>query len=130
MNVVGGSSVKLSHTTETLKKTLNLATRETCARPLMWPVCGETLHRKIEDVDEISAADFMGATEGIDLSQLGRFNTITRKWFRLQLEDPPTKKKCKGDVHGDVELIILWRYNAALRLIRSIAESRRTGRVN
>ena len=74
---------------------------------------GETLHCKVEDVDEISAADFMGSTEGIDLSQLAP-NTITRKWYSLQPEDPLTKKKCKGDVHGDVELIILWRYNASL----------------
>ncbi len=68
---------------------------------------------QVEDVDEISAADFMGATEGIDLSQLAP-NTITRKWFSLQAEDPLTKKKCKGEVHGDVELIILWRYNELL----------------
>jgi len=71
------------------------------------------LHCRVEDVDEISAADFMGATEGIDLSQL-KPNTITRKWYSLQPEDPLSKKKCKGDVHGDVELIILWRYNASL----------------
>ena len=74
---------------------------------------GETLHCRVEDVDEISAADFMGSTEGIDLSQLAP-NTITRKWYSLQPEDPLTKKKCKGDVHGDVELVILWRYNVSL----------------
>ena len=32
----------------------------------------------------------------------------------MQPEDPLTKKKCKGDVHGDVELVILWRYNPSL----------------
>ena len=112
LNVVGGSSVKLSHTTDTLKKTLNPRWRETWCVPLTGNG-GETLHCRVEDVDEISAADFMGATEGIDLSQL-KPNTITRKWYSMQPEDPLTKKKCKGDVHGDVELIILWRYNASL----------------
>ena len=112
LNVVGGSSVKLSHTTDTLKKTLNPRWRETWCVPLTGNG-GEMLHCKVEDVDEISAADFMGATEGIDLSQL-KPNTITRKWYSLAQEDPLSGKKCKGDVHGDVELIILWRYNASL----------------
>merc|ERR1719171_750576 len=112
LNVVGGSSVKLSHTTATLKKTLNPRWRETWCVPLTGNG-GETLHCRVEGVDEISAADFMGATEGIDLSQL-KPNTITRKWYSLQPEDPLTQKKCKGDVHGDVELIILWRYNVSL----------------
>ena len=76
-------------------------------------VGGEMLHCKVEDVDEISGGGLSGSTEGIDLSQLAP-NTITRKWYSLQPEDPLTKKKCKGEVHGDVELIILWRYNASL----------------
>ena len=56
---------------------------------------GETLHCRVEDVDEISAADFMGSTEGIDLSQL-KPNTDSRERLVLQPEDPLTKKKCKG----------------------------------
>ena len=55
----------------------------------------------------------MGATEGIDLSQLAP-NTITRKWYLTGARRSAHWKKCKGDVHGDVELIILWRYNSAL----------------
>ena len=112
LNVVGGSSVKLSHTTERLKKTLNPRWREVWRMPLT-ANGGETLHCRVEDVDEISAADFMGAIQGIDLSQL-KPNTITRSWHSLQTEDPLSKKKCKGEVHGDVELIVLWRYNESL----------------
>ena len=46
LNVVGGSSVKLSHTTETLKKTLNPRWRETWCVPLT-ASGGETLHCKV-----------------------------------------------------------------------------------
>ena len=82
--------------------------RRSLVHPTHW-----LISTQVEDVDEISAADFMGAIQGIDLSQIVP-NKIHRKWHSLQTEDPLSKKVCKGDVHGDVELVILWRYNESL----------------
>ena len=120
LRVVGGSSVEkdpaYSHTTKSLKKTLNPRWREVYKCQLSAGAEGDAppvLHCRVEDVDELTSADYMGSIAGINLNDLEP-NVISRKWYDLAAADPLEPKKTSKNVHGDVELIVLYRYNPDL----------------
>ena len=120
LTVTGGSSVEKDetfvHKTKSLKKTLNPRWREVWKAPLSAGGDGDgppKLHCLVDDVDEITSADFMGSIAPLDLAPLADMK-IRRKWFDLAPTDSLDPKKTSKDVHGDVELVILWRYNPDL----------------
>jgi len=67
----------------------------------------------LEDVDELTAADFMGRVK-VDLNPL-KDHTRQRHWHPLQADAEGTGDKASSNVIGSVELVVQWRYNAALR---------------
>ena len=118
LRVVGGSSSPgdpaFAFETKSIKKTLNPRWREVWACPLTAGGPGDAapvLHCRVEDVDALSAADFMGATAGIPLPT---DSAVFRRWHDLAPSDPLDPKRTSENVHGDVELVLLWRHNPAL----------------
>ena len=67
----------------------------------------------LEDVDQLSAGDFMGRVR-VDLNPI-KDHTRLRKWFPLQADAEGVGVKESSNVIGDVELVVQWRYSAALR---------------
>ena len=67
----------------------------------------------LEDVDAMSAADFMGRVK-VELTPLKDHKRL-RKWFPLQADAEDTKSKASSNVTGELELIVQWRFNKELQ---------------
>jgi hypothetical protein len=63
----------------------------------------------VEDVDQLTSADFMGRAR-VELEPLK--NQRLRKWFPLSADSEG--KKGSSNVTGDLELVVQWRHNPAL----------------